>query len=193
MLSQEEQCSFVRMYTRCEAWEKEMLFERVTRRGGDRGDPKSRASRQGDDRNPAGLGTIPPCLHAYTHHFPNATDRLSKGMPSFSLSTNSAPSQSINLILGKTLKLGFIWLNFLPAMNETKGEIRCSTAEIPANPTINPSSLLLPPDEHDDVEAGKSGHVHILCSRMHPGRAHLPFTPSLHPSSNRSSEIVGIV
>ena len=29
--------SFVRMYdTRCEAWEKEMLFERVTRRGGRR-------------------------------------------------------------------------------------------------------------------------------------------------------------
>ena len=30
----------MRMYTRCEAWEKEMLFERVTRRGATEATPK---------------------------------------------------------------------------------------------------------------------------------------------------------
>ena len=46
------QCSFVRMYcTRCEAWEKEMLFERVARRGAAEATQKVE---QGC-RNPAGL------------------------------------------------------------------------------------------------------------------------------------------
>ena len=37
----------MRMYTRCEAWEKEMLFERVTRRGGEATPKVERGGRQG--------------------------------------------------------------------------------------------------------------------------------------------------